>query len=231
MQSRISVATVGKAAVLLVLLATAIALGVSSTAQHRVAGVARDLAAAGDHHVGAMVVFTLLYAASIGLGVPGTLLTLVGGAAFGMWRGLGLNLAGALLGCAIAFYEGKLLGAGFARRLLGTRQLAWLGGLSDWRRAFVTITRLRLMPILPFSAVNFSAGLTRTPFSAYCAGTAVGILPSTFLFTLFARELSVASANARHAASLYLAISLLGLCLLSFAPEIIARARRRDPAS
>jgi uncharacterized membrane protein YdjX (TVP38/TMEM64 family) len=213
---------------LIALIALAIACGLSPA----IAGVAlrpaRELARA--HDLSAIVLFVLLYAIAVAAGVPGTALTLLGGAAFGFWRGIGVNLAGAMLGCTIAFFAARLAGEGAARLLLGRRGVRWLSALVGNERPFRTIARLRFMPFVPFSAVNFGAGLVRTPLGAFLAATIVGILPSTIVCTMFAREL-VASPHTRHASLLWLGLATLAMAVVSFAPELVTRLRRRaEPA-
>lgn len=187
--------------------------------------VARGLAAMRDRPW-AIVAFGGLYALAVAVGIPGTALTLLGGVAFGMWRGLAVNMVGALVGAAIAFVEGRFFGRDLAERLLG-RRLAKLERLEEPRRAFIAFARLRLMPVVPFNATNFAAGITRAPLMPYLAGTAVGILPATVLFTYFAHQLVADGGATRSQASMQLGLGLGGLFLLSLLPTIIRFVRRR----
>ncbi len=41
---------------------------------------------------------------------------------------------------------------------------------------------VRLIPVLPFTAINYTAGLTGLPLRAYVVGTAIGIIPGTVAF-------------------------------------------------
>jgi uncharacterized membrane protein YdjX (TVP38/TMEM64 family) len=156
--------------------------------------------------------FVLLYAAALAVGIPGTVLTLVGGVAFGAALGLGLNLLGALLGATAAFYEGRTLARDAVRRLFG-HHLAKLPDLSSPRTAFVTFLRLRLIPLVPFNALNFAAGLTATRWWPYLAGTALGIIPSTVAYTVFAAAL--AGGGARRAGAVWWIAAILGAAFLA----------------
>jgi uncharacterized membrane protein YdjX (TVP38/TMEM64 family) len=183
--------------------------------------LARDLGHAADEPWAAPA-YVGLYGLALAVGSPGTLLTIIGGVAFGVPRGLGVNLAGALLGASVAFFEGRGLARDAAHRLFG-RHLAKLPDLAPPRTAVWAFFRLRLIPLVPFNVLNFAAGLTETRFLPYLAGTALGILPSTTLYTWFAAELAHgASAEALWAVGAALTL----FCLLGIAPTVVRGLRR-----
>lgn len=168
--------------------------------------------------------YVALYAICITLGLPGTLLTLIGGVAFGLGRGFLVNMTGAVLGSAGAFIVARTIGRDVVMRLLG-RHLARLDGLEDRRTTFITTLRLRLMPIVPFNAVNFAAGLTKARLRPFVAGTALGIVPSTFIFTYFATAL-VAGGQARADALVPITVALGGMLLLGLVPSIVKLVKK-----
>lgn len=169
--------------------------------------------------------YIALYAVCITFGLPGTLVTLIGGVAFGLGKGFLINMTGAVLGSAGAFLVARTIGREVVMRLLG-RHLSRLDGLEDRRTTFITTLRLRLMPIVPFNAVNFAAGLTRAKLRPFLAGTALGIIPSTFLFTYFATAL-VSGGEARAEAVVPLTLALGGMLLLGLLPSIVKFVKNR----
>ena len=187
--------------------------------------VARSIAHMGAHP-GVMLAFVGLYGLAVTLGVPGTLLTVLGGTAFGLWPGIPLSLGGALLGAALAFAVGRGLGREYVQRRFGGAA-ARLGALERPGAAFVTFFRARLIPFLPFAAINFAAGLTPARIGPFLAGTLAGILPSTFAWTYFAVAVGEGSAADRREAGLRLGIALGLLFLLSLLPNLVRRFRRR----
>ena len=168
--------------------------------------------------------YVALYALCITVGLPGTLLTLIGGVAFGLGRGFLVNMSGALLGSAGAFLVARTIGRDVVTRLLG-KHLARLDGLEGRRTTFLTTLRLRLMPIVPFNAVNFAAGLTKAQLRPFLAGTALGIIPSTFIFTYFATAL-VAGGDARADALVPITLALGGMLLLGLIPSIVKLVKK-----
>jgi uncharacterized membrane protein YdjX (TVP38/TMEM64 family) len=130
----------------------------------------------------APLVFVVLYAAGVCLFLPGTLLTALGAAIFGAYWGFVYVWIGAMIGAGGAFWIGRTLGREFAASLIGDR----LGKYDDAieRNGFAAVLYLRLV-YFPFTPMNFGMGLTKVRFWDYVAGTGLGILVGTFIFTFF----------------------------------------------
>lgn len=130
----------------------------------------------------APVVFMIVYAAGVCLFIPGTLLTGLGAAIFGAYRGFVFVWVGAMLGAALAFFIGRGLARDFAASLIGERLKKYDDAIR--RNGFATVLYLRLI-YFPFTAMNFGMGLTSVRFRDYILGTGLGILVGTFIFTFF----------------------------------------------
>jgi uncharacterized membrane protein YdjX (TVP38/TMEM64 family) len=130
----------------------------------------------------APVVFMLVYALGVCLFIPGTLLTGLGAAIFGAYRGFVYVWVGAMLGAALAFFIGRTLGRDFAASLIGDRLRKYDDAIR--RNGFATVLYLRLV-YFPFTPMNFGMGLTSIGFRDYIFGTGLGILVGTFIFTFF----------------------------------------------
>jgi len=130
----------------------------------------------------APLVFVLIYAAGICLFIPGTLLTTLGAALFGPYRGFLFVWLGAMLGATGAFLIGRYLGREFAASLIGDRLKKYDDAIE--RNGFATVLYLRLV-YFPFTPMNFGMGLTKVSFRDYLWGTGLGILVGTFIFTFF----------------------------------------------
>lgn len=165
--------------------------------------------------------FVLIYAVVATLGLPGTPLTLAGGAIFGAAFGTAYNWLGATLGATGAFFLARALGGDTLRALLGKRAGA-LDGLRD-SRAFLPLLRLRLIPVVPFNALNFGAGLAGVRPTTYIATTALGIIPGTAIYTYFADALLAGVDGARAQALQQVAIAATLLIALSFVPTLAKR--------
>ncbi len=111
---------------------------------------------------------------------PGSVLTGVGGALFGVALGTVLSVVGATAGATAAFFIGRRLGRGTLERAVGRRARAvdaWLG-----QRGFTAVLYLRLFPVVPFNVLNYASGVTAVSARDYVLGTAVGIIPGAFAY-------------------------------------------------
>lgn len=149
------------------------------------------------------------------IGVPGTLLVVVGGAVYGLWWGTLWSVIGATLGAIAAFLLARYLLYGWFRRRFHHRPvLKRINRMlcADSLRCVLTV---RFSPISPFNVVNFAFGLTPVPVRAYALGTLIGIIPGTLAYT----SLGVTGAQAMSGDSFVpLVVCLLGLMLLSALP-------------
>jgi len=130
----------------------------------------------------APMVFILIYTVGVCLFVPGTFLTGLGAAIFGPYLGFIYVWFGAMLGASAAFVIGRTLGREFAASLVGDRLKKYDEAIE--RNGFATVLYLRLV-YFPFTPMNFGMGLTRVRFWDYVAGTGLGIVVGTFIFTFF----------------------------------------------
>ncbi len=191
--------------------------------QERVVGMLRALRGS----VWAPVVFVLGYAAATAVALPGSLLTIAGGAVFGFWWGALLNTIGANIGANAAFGVARLLGREGVERLAGKR----LEGLNKAtvNHGFFGLLVLRLIPLVPFNALNFGSGLTAMRWRDYTLATVVGILPGTLVYTFFADALVRGTTGADAAARTRLWIATGLFLLLILVPVIARRLGVRPP--
>jgi uncharacterized membrane protein YdjX (TVP38/TMEM64 family) len=127
------------------------------------------------------LLFMAIYALATVLFLPGSVITLAGGALFGPVWGTLWNLTGATIGASLAFLISRYLGADWVERRAGPRMKRLDDGVSaeGWR--FVAF--VRLVPLFPFNLLNYALGLTRIPFLAYVLATWVFMLPGAFAYT------------------------------------------------
>jgi uncharacterized membrane protein YdjX (TVP38/TMEM64 family) len=172
----------------------------------------------------APAVFILVYAAGVCLFLPGTLLTGLGAAIFGAYWGFAWVWIGAMLGATTAFFIGRTLGREFAASLIGNRLKKYDDAIE--RNGFATVLYLRLV-YFPFTPMNFGMGLTKVHFWDYFAGTGLGIIVGTFIFTFFIGTLKEIWASGTWAGLLSFKVFFsIGLFIFSFSiPRIIKKIR------
>ena len=130
----------------------------------------------------APVLYMMIYAVGVCLFLPGTLLTGLGAAIFGAYWGFLYVWIGAMMGASAAFFIGRTLGRDFAASLIGNKLKKYDDAIE--RNGFATVLYLRLV-YFPFTPMNFGMGLTKVRFWDYVAGTGLGIIVGTFIFTFF----------------------------------------------
>ena len=175
----------------------------------------------------APLLFILVYAVGVCLFVPGTLLTALGAAIFGSYWGFMYVWVGAMVGSSAAFWIGRTLGREFATSVIGDRLKKYDDAIG--RNGFAAVLYLRLV-YFPFTPLNFGMGLTKVRFWDYFAGTGLGILVGTFIFTFFIGTLKEvwASGNWGNLISFNVFFSI-GLFIFSlFIPKIIKKLRKEN---
>jgi uncharacterized membrane protein YdjX (TVP38/TMEM64 family) len=131
----------------------------------------------------APLAFVALYAIlSLAL-VPGSFMTITAGLLFGPLLGTLLAVAGGALGATGAFLVGRWLGRSQVERLAGER----LRGLDRWlaNHGVGTIALVRIIPGVPYSLLNYVAGVTGISTRDYVLGTVVGLVPGAFVYATF----------------------------------------------
>lgn len=173
----------------------------------------------------APVAFMFIYAVGVCLFVPGSLLTALGAAIFGPYRGFLYVWIGAMTGAGAAFFIARTLGREFAVSVIGERLKKYDDAIE--RNGFATVLYLRLI-YFPFTPLNFGMGLTKVRFRDYFLGTALGIVVGTFIFTFFIGTLKNVwiSGNWAELISFKVFFSL-GLFIFSFfIPRIIKKLKK-----
>ena len=177
---------------------------------------------------GGMAAFILLYVGATVAFLPGSVLTVGAGAAFGLWKGFALVSAGATLGASAAFLVGRhLIRERIEKRLKGHPSFAAISGAvgaQGWRVVLLT----RLSPVLPFNLLNYAFGLTRVGFGEYVLASWAGMLPGTFLYVyLGAAAGEAARAGARTKTPAEWALLAAGLVATALAAWLIGRAAKK----
>jgi uncharacterized membrane protein YdjX (TVP38/TMEM64 family) len=89
---------------------------------------------------------------------------------------------------------------------------------------------LRLIPLVPFNALNFGSGLTAMRWRDYALATVIGIVPGTLVYVFFADALMQGSTEASAEARIRLFVAGGLLVVLSLVPFIAKRLGFRLPS-
>lgn len=131
----------------------------------------------------AIAFFVFIYTIFTVIGIPGTILTIVGGIIFGVSWGTFWSVIGATLGAIGAFWMARYLVRNPIERYFGKHPALTQFKQAVIDRPFSFVLAVRFAPISPFNIVNFLFGLTPIHWFPYSLGTFIGIIPGTFAYT------------------------------------------------
>ena len=125
--------------------------------------------------------YLLLYVAVTALSLPGAaVMTLAGGALFGLWVGTLLVSFASSIGATLAFLASRWLLRDWVQARYGERLAAVNAGMAK-DGAFYLFT-LRLVPVLPFFIINLLMGLTPIKTRTFYGVSQVGMLAGTLVY-------------------------------------------------
>ncbi|MDJ0396136.1 TVP38/TMEM64 family protein [Rhodococcus sp. G-MC3] len=158
--------------------------------------------------------FVVVYALLSATPFPASTLTIASGLLFGLAVGAAVVVAAATMGAYLAYWMARSLGRGqVARSEWG--KLRKLDALLV-RRGLMSVLIVRLIPLFPFSLVNYAAGISAVGQRDYVLGTLIGIVPATIGFTAL-------GAYGTSPLSWPFAAALLAVLALSIGSWLLAR--------
>lgn len=166
------------------------------------------------------VLYAALYAAVTLTPAPASVASIAAGVLFGLPLGLAVVMVGALTGATIAFGLSRVLGRGTVERVDSDR-LRRLDALLR-RRGLLAMIGVRLVPLLPFNALNYACGLSAVRPRDYLLGTTIGILPGATAYV-------AVGAFGTEPGSLPFLLAVGGLVGLALIGVIGARRRTTQP--
>jgi uncharacterized membrane protein YdjX (TVP38/TMEM64 family)/rhodanese-related sulfurtransferase len=176
-----------------------------------------------DAGVLAPIVFMLIYALATVLFLPGSVITLAGGALFGPVLGTFYNLTGATLGAVLAFLISRYLASDWIEDKAGGRVKQLINGVEGEGWRFVAF--VRLVPLFPFNLLNYALGLTRIRLLHYLIASYVFMLPGTIAYTYLGYAGREAIGGGEGLIQKIL-IALALLAVVAFLPRVIGNIRR-----
>ena len=179
----------------------------------------------------ALSLFALAYAAAVAISFPGaSILTVVGGYLFGLWPGVPAIVVAASLGASAVFFASKTALGDMLRRRASGFVAQMEKGFRENELSYMFL--LRLAPVFPFWAVNIAAGLIGVSFRNFIIGTALGIVPGTFVYASIGNAAGAAfdaGEDVSLAGILFqpeTLMPLIGLALLAALPIFLRRLKK-----
>ena len=171
-------------------------------------------------------VYFVIYVAATALSIPGaTIITLAGGAIFGLWQGLLIVSFASTIGATLAFVASRFVLRDWVESKFGSR-LADINAGVNKGGAFYLFT-LRLIPVVPFFLINLLMGLTRMKTFTFYWVSQLGMLAGTAVYVNAGTQLAqLESLQGILSPALLGSFVLLGIFPL-IARRIVAAVQKR----
>jgi uncharacterized membrane protein YdjX (TVP38/TMEM64 family) len=176
------------------------------------------------------LVFIVGYAIAVVAFVPGSLLTLAGGAIFGIAAGTVYVLIAATIGATAAFLVSRhYVRTAIERRLADNPRFAAIDRAVESQGQRIVFL-LRLSPAFPFNLLNYALGITSVRLADYVMAS-IGMLPGTLLYVYYGKLAGDVAALAGGAAvekdAAYYTVLVLGLVATVVVTALVTRTARR----
>ncbi len=179
-----------------------------------------------EHQLLTIAGYMALYILITALSLPGALImSLGGGALFGLWLGFLLVSFASTIGATLAFLAARFLFKDAIQSRFGEKLIAINKGIEQ-DGAFYLFT-LRLVPIFPFFIINLVMGLTPIRTAVFYLVSQIGMLPGTLVYVNAGTQLGkIESASGILSPGLLLSFALLGVFPL-LAKKVVDVVRKK----
>ncbi|HHH48359.1 MAG TPA: pyridine nucleotide-disulfide oxidoreductase, partial [Gammaproteobacteria bacterium] len=179
-----------------------------------------------SHQLPTITIYFLLYILVTALSLPGAvIMTLAGGAIFGLLYGVVIISFASTIGATLAFLISRFLLRDYVQKRFGDKLKAVNDGIE--RDGDFYLFTLRLIPIFPFFIINLVMGLTPMKAGRFYVVSQIGMLPGTIVYVNAGSQLGkLDSLSGILSPGLLLSFALLGLFPL-LAKKFVEWLRRR----
>lgn len=144
--------------------------------------------------------------------LPAFVITFANGLLFGWFFGAILSWSSAMLGAILCFYLAKILGRPVVEKIVSKKGLQW------WDQFFAkygkhSIFIARLVPIVSFDLVSYTAGVTSVSFWQFFWATGLGQLPATILYSYLGQNATDTVKILFFIFTIVIALAVIGMLL------------------
>ncbi|OIP78868.1 MAG: TVP38/TMEM64 family protein [Oscillatoriales cyanobacterium CG2_30_44_21] len=180
-----------------------------------------------------IIAFIIVYNLATVLFIPGSVLTLSGGALYGVFFGSIYVFIAATLGATFAFLIGRYFARGYVSQKIRNNMTFRAINAVIYKEGFKIVLLTRLSPIFPFNALNYAFGITRVALRDYILGS-IGMIPATVMYVYLGslamdiNSLNSASNINPQAQTIQWCISMIGLLATALVSVYLSRIAKRS---
>ena len=165
----------------------------------------------GQHRVWTMAIYMAVYILMAALSLPGAaIMTLAGGALFGLFYGILLVSFASTVGATLAFLFSRYMFKDWVQNKFYSKLAAINKGIEK-EGGFYLFT-LRLVPVFPFFMINLVMGLTAIRTLVFYIVSQVGMFPGTIVFVNAGTQLAkIESPRGILSLNIIFSFALLGI--------------------
>lgn len=145
------------------------------------------------HPVLAPVLYMVVYVVGVLAFMPGSVMTLVGGAVFGFLWGFVYTSVASTVAAGGAFLIARYFASDWVERRAGKRMEKLQVGIEQEGWKFIVITRM--IPFFPYNLLNYMFGLTRIHYWTYLVLTWACMIPGTVAYVYAGHAVGVTFSN------------------------------------
>jgi len=128
------------------------------------------------------VLLAAVYVMATVLMLPGSPLTILAGAVFGLVTGFIAVSIGSVAGAILAFLVGRTIARGFVEQKAAENPRFGAIDRAVGRNGLKIVLLTRLSPVFPFNLLNYLFSITRVRLSHYALGSWIGMIPGTLMY-------------------------------------------------
>ncbi|MCI0455982.1 MAG: TVP38/TMEM64 family protein [Gemmataceae bacterium] len=176
-----------------------------------------------------LVALALFWIPAALLLIPGSLITLAGGALFGPVEGTIAISLGSTAGACAAFLVGRTFARPWVERRIAANPRFQAIDQAVAAQGFKIVLLLRLSPVFPYNLLNYALALTRVSFRDYFLASWIGMLPGTIMYVYIGWTLGrlVALDPQRQRRPEEYVFLILGLVLIVVVTVYVTRLAKR----
>ena len=161
------------------------------------------------------IISIVAYAIAAFILIPGALLTITIGIAYGLW-GFPIVVIGATIGAGMSFLASRYLFSGLIEKTFGERPLFKALNEAIKEEGWKVVALMRFSPAVPFSLQNWFFGITAVGFFPYILATFFGIMPGTLLYVWIGSiGGSVAETDTSTAKYIFLVVGIIATLIVT----------------
>lgn len=173
----------------------------------------------------APLVFIVLFTFAPLIFFPDGILALAGGLIFGFAWGSFYIILGALCGGTLSFYLARLYGNTMREKLSHEKLINFQKSVQ--KHGFIMILLLRLVPLVPFNIISYSAGFSTIRYRDFFFATLLGMTPGVFVYAnIGAQSLDFGSREFYIAVGLLIALVVISMTLKQWVKKRIEKYER-----